>query len=226
MFLILTLVPLIFLTLLSFISIRYARLSSLFTPFSFVLAFSLRTKKVVLSERKKSFLLALFYVCTAIYLGVNYISVNRIMKMNRPTVSIIKPYLPQGEGSILADTFLGPEIVWTLNEKVIGTPYHRNVDGIADGVFALYSEDRQTVLELLKKHRVKAILIYIELPDLPDLFYNVNQQYSFFNTTQKRKNLFQQLLFRKDIPCGITEELNTPPPFVLYNVDFSKCSDE
>ena len=35
-----------------------------------------------------------------------------------------------------------------------------------------------------------------------------------------------RLLTGRDIPCGITEELNTPPPFILYNVDFSKCSDK
>lgn len=225
-FLILTLFPLIFLVSLSSISIRYSRLSSLFTPFSFVLAFSLRTKKLVLSERKKSILLALLYVCTTIYLGANYISVNRIMASFWPSVSIVKPYLPQGEGSILADTFLGPDIVWTLNEKVIGSPYHRNVEGITDGVLMLHSKNQAVALDLLKKHRVKAILIYFEIPDLPYLFYNMKQQYSFFNTTQKKDTLFLQLLYRKGIPCGISEELNTPPPFILYNVDFSKCSGE
>ena len=25
-------------------------------------------------------------------------------------------------------------------------------------------------------------------------------------------------------PCGIKEELNTPAPFLLFNVDFSQCS--
>ena len=73
---------------------------------------------------------------------------------------------------------------------------------------------------------MKAILLFLEIPDRPALFYNMQQRYSFFADTTQKDSFLLRLLTGRDIPCGITEELNTPPPFILYNVDFSKCSDK
>ncbi|MGN1078655.1 MAG: hypothetical protein ACI4TE_00620, partial [Alphaproteobacteria bacterium] len=224
--LILMIIPLLFLTGLSFTAVRYSRISSLFTPYIFVIAFSLRAERKEYSARAKGAFLSAVYVLFATYLGINYISVNRSLSPRRPPVRIVKPYLPAGEGSILSDTSSGPEIIWELDGKVIGTPYHRNIEGITDNFWLLYANDNKLSLELLKKHRVKAILLFLEIPDRPALFYNMQQRYSFFAGTTKKDSFLLKLLTGRDIPCGITEELNTPPPFVLYNVDFSKCSDK
>ena len=224
--LILTFIPLLFFTLLSLKSIRYARLSSLFTIFPMILAFSLRWRKDVFTERKKSVLLTLIYVLTTAYLGINYISVNKSLTLKeRPLLQVVKPYLPDGEGSILSDTFLGPEIIWELDEKVIGTPYHRNVGGIADGAWALNVNDTRLSADLMKRHRVKAILLFMNSMGYPEMFWDMHMRYSFFSNSEKDRGLIVKLMSGRDLPCGIEEELNTPPPYMLYTVDFSKCSD-
>ena len=224
--LILSMIPLLFLTGLSFTAIRYARISSLFTPYVFVTAFSLRTANRDIGERKKGFFLSIIYVLFTAYLGINYISVNRSLTPRRPPMRIVKPYLPNTEGSILSDTSSGPEIIWELDEKVIGTPYHRNIEGITDNFWLYYADDNKLITALLKKHRVKAILVFVEMPDRPALFYNMQQRYSFFAKTTGRDSFLMKLLTGRDLPCGISEELNSPPPFVLFNVDFSKCSED
>ncbi len=224
--LILVFIPLLALTGLSFTAIRYARISSLFTPYIFVTAFSLRTEKKEYSEKKKTVFLIAVYILCATYLGVNYISVNRSLSPRRPPLRIVKPYLPTGEGSILSDSSSGPEIIWELDGKVIGTPYHRNIEGIADNFWMLYAADNEVIVRLLKKHRVKSILLFFEIPNHPDLFYNMQKRYSFFANASNNSSFILRLMTGKDVPCGITEELNTPAPFTLYNVDFSKCSDK
>ena len=226
-FLILTLIPLLFLTGLSVDAVRYARLAALFLPFPLVLAFSVRLQRTVLSERKKGGIVTLLYIAAAIFLSANYISVNRVLSWkNRPSIISVKPYLPEGEGSILSDVFLGPEIIWFLEENVIGSPYHRNIEGIIDNAGMLYNKSSEHTLKLLKKHRVKAILLFLEMPDYPFLFYDIKRFYSFFSLMKKSDTLYSQLLSKKNIPCGISEELNTPPPYLLYNVDFSNCPDQ
>lgn len=224
--LILTIIPLLFLTGLSFTAVRYSRISSLFTPYIFVIAFSLRAGRKEYSEKTKGAFLAAVYVLFAAYLGINYISVNRSLSPRRPPVRVVKPYLPAGEGSILSDTSSGPEIIWELDGKVIGTPYHRNIEGITDNFWMFYANDNKLATDLLKKHRVKAILLFLEIPDRPALFYNMQQRYSFFAGATNKDSFLLRLLTGRDLPCGITEELNAPPPFILYNVDFSKCSDK
>ena len=169
----------------------------------------------------------LLYCCAAVYLGINYRSVNRTINFRpAPSVSVVKPYLPQGEGSILSDVSSGPEIIWFLEEKVIGTPYHRNVEGIEDGILALHHPDPEVSLSLLKKHRVKAVLLLTEMEGMPLFFYDMNQRYSYQRKDVHPNTLFRKLFFSKNLPCGITEELNTPAPYLLYTVDFSKCPDE
>ncbi|MBO4520129.1 MAG: hypothetical protein J5787_02875 [Alphaproteobacteria bacterium] len=226
-FLILTFVPLIFLTGLSSEAVRFSRLAALFTPFPFVSAFSVRLQNLSLSERKKSWALMVLYIGAALYLGINYLSVNRVLsRNNRPSVLSVKPYLPDGEGSILSDIFMGPEIVWFLEENAVGSPYHRNLEGIVDNSGMLHNPNEKDVLELMKKHRVKAILLYLEVAGNPSLFYDMEKRYSFFAKMNKADTLLDQLLSGKNLPCGIREELNTPPPYLLYTVDFSNCSDK
>ena len=226
-FLVLTLIPLAFLLAFAFFWIRYSRLSSLFTPVPLVLFFALRLKTSVFSDRKNGILAMLLYCCAAVYLGINYRSVNRTISFHpAPPVSVVKPYLPQGEGSILSDVSSGPEIIWFLEEKVIGTPYHRNVEGIEDGILALHHPDPEVSLSLLKKHRVKAVLLLTEMEGMPLFFYDMNQRYSYQRKAVHPNTLFRKLFFSKNLPCGITEELNTPAPYLLYTVDFSKCPDE
>ena len=225
-FLILAFIPLIFFTGLSFDAVRYSRLAALFSPFPFVLAFSVRLQRFVLSERKQGVILAVIYICAAGYLGMNYISVNRVLsRENRPPILSVKPYLPDGEGSVLTDISMGPEVIWFLEETVIGSPYHRNIEGIFDNAHILHNQNREYVLKLMKKHRVKAILLFLEIPGEPFLFYNMEMRYSFSDKMKKKDTLIFQLLSGKDVPCGINEELNAPPPYLLYTVDFSKCSD-
>lgn len=224
--LVLVAVPLLSLTGLSLTVIRYSRLSSLFSPYVFMAAFSLRADKYVCSERKRGAFLWGIYVLFALYLGANYHSVRYAMGLRRPPFDLVKPYLPAGEGSVLSDTSSGPEIIWKLDEKVIGTPYHRNIEGIVDDYIALFSNNPDEMVAMLKKHRVKAILIYAELPGQPTLFYDMRYRYAFFENADKTDTLMLKIVSNKDLPCGVTEELNTPAPFLLYTVDLSKCSNK
>ena len=82
------------------------------------------------------------------------------------------------------------------------------------------------MVAMLKKHRVKAILIYAELPGQPTLFYDMRYRYAFFENADKTDTLMLKIVSNKDLPCGVTEELNTPAPFLLYTVDLSKCSNK
>ena len=113
--------------------------------------------------------------------------------------------------------------MWLLEEKVIGSPYHRNIEGISDNFWMLSGKEKLSIA-LMKKHRVKAILLFVNIPDRPDLFYNAQKRYTFAQSVTKNDTLMLKLLSGKDLPCGIKEELNTPAPFLLFNVDFSQCS--
>ena len=216
--------PLLFLTLLSMKSIRYARLSSLFTPYILAVAFSLRADKTPRSDKVKGAFLAAVYILFAAYLAAHYISVNRMMALRRPPIDTVAPYLPDREGAVLSDTSSGPEIIWKLDEPVVGTPYHRNIEGIVDDHFMLYSLDMDESVALMKKHRIKAILVFLEVDAEPDLFYNMNKRYTFFKKA-RNDGLLTRLMSGKDLPCGITEDFNTPPPYTMFKVDFSKCGD-
>ena len=224
-FLILTVIPLIVFTGFSFASVRYSRLATLFIPFPLTIMFSLRKNSAFISERQKGIALFILFISALVYLCANYISVNKALSQkSRPSLDIIKPYVPEGEGSILADTFLGPEIIWTLDEPVIGTPYHRNIEGIADGVGMLHSRNISDAVAVLKKHRVKAILLHLDVPAYPEIFYNTPLRSAFLYMPAEMDSLFARMVREKDLPCGIEPEINVAPPFIMYTVDFSKCS--
>ena len=225
-YLILTLPPLLIFILFTILSIRYARLATLFTPFPLVLFFAVRLERISFSERKKGIILLLLYLGAAYFLAENYLSVHRVLlHRNTPFLDPIKAYIPKGEGSILADTFLGPEIVWMLDEPVIGSPYHRNVEGIADGVGILHTTNVPDAIEALKKHRVKAILLFLDLPSDPEIFYNLPLRAGYMYIPSDLDNLMVRMVMEKDLPCGMKVETNVPPPLVLYTIDFSKCSE-
>ena len=124
----------------------------------------------------------------------------------------LKPYMPNGEGSVLSTTFLGPEIVWTLEEKAIGSPYHRNIEGIWDGFWILYDRDYRQALRLMKKHRVKAILLHLKISTRPSIFYNMNMRSSLLGIPKNADFLYRRLVLESDLPCGITQNRNVPPP--------------
>lgn len=229
--LILTGIPLIFLSILTFTALRYGRLSSLFTPFPLIIAFHtwlLKTKKYEQyadSKGKGPLVLGLFVIFTA-YLGANYVSVNNTLQiLRRPSLRVLAPYVDKSEGSFLADTFLGPEIIWELDGKVIGTPYHRNIQGIADNFWMLNGNNEENTIRLLKMHHVKMIIANMEIPGQPMLMYNMQQRYSFFVNGTARDKLLYKLISGRNLPCGIKEELNAPPPFLVYHVDFSGCDE-
>lgn len=109
----------------------------------------------------------------------------------------IVPYLSAKgrEGSILLFDSQGPEAIWATERPVIGTPNHRNIEGIVDTHTMLYGQSSDEVIKLLKKHSVTDVLI-------------TDQQ------------MTDGVLFR--LKC-VKKIEDTPRPLILYHVNVSDC---
>ncbi|MEQ8357717.1 MAG: hypothetical protein RH942_19440 [Kiloniellaceae bacterium] len=61
--------------------------------------------------------------------------------------------------TILAFMDIGPELLYRTRHSVIGTPYHRNGDGIYDGYRMLATDDNTAALALVTQRRVDLVLL-------------------------------------------------------------------
>ena len=100
-------------------------------------------------------------------------------------------------GTLVADTFLTPRYVYDAGVNTVSTPYHRNVEGIVDGVSILFSEDDEKLLDLLLKHKVSQVLVFEENEDK---FYDMSAENS--------NKLYWRLIKRQNIPYCL-EEIET-----------------
>lgn len=221
--------PMLFLTIFSLTSLRYARLTSPFAILPFIIAFQVWFQKTGKYEQiekykwKGLYLFALYAVFAA-FLGLNYISVNNMYTYNyRPSFKHLIPHLSPKEGSIAAEIFSGPEMIWETGKPVIAGPYHRNVEGIADLAWILEGNNEEHAINLLKKHKVSTIVIYIGIPGSDQLRFNFLQRLYITPPESTKDQLQTKLMLGRDLPCGITENVNSPLPYLVFHVDFDKC---
>ncbi len=110
-------------------------------------------------------------------------------------------------GTIVTDTFLAPRYVWEAKVNTVSTPYHKNVEGIVDGVSILFSENDEELLKLLLKHQVSMVLVFDEYGD------------KFYDMDEKNKNKLYWRLIKKERVPYFLEEVNAYFSYVkLYRV--------
>lgn len=162
--LLITSIPLLGFTLLTLISIRFVSNASVFVVFPFMMFWKKWTAAE--SEQIERFslpILVVGYVLGCLYLTASWADMqDKISASSKYIYNFgrLAPYLPKEEGSVLADAFRGPEIIWHLERPVIGTPDHRNIQGIVDSHRMLHGTDSKETTRLLKEHKVRFILLH------------------------------------------------------------------
>lgn len=108
-----------------------------------------------------AFLLAFFVLQSLLSVPAQLTSVN---KKAGSAVVRLPPALCQNirniGGTLVTHIFLSPRVVFSCNVNTVGTPYHRNIEGITDNLAILNAQDDQTLIPLLLKHQVTQILVY------------------------------------------------------------------
>lgn len=122
-------------------------------------------------------------------------------------------------GTLVTDVFFSPQYVWECGVNTIGTPYHRNREGLIDNHNILYAEDDNRLLALLKKHQVSQILVFA---DYDETYYSLAPQH--------QNKLYYRLIKRINIPPFL-EEISSPTETarhyrVKYDVDFNGATLE
>ena len=77
-------------------------------------------------------------------------------------VSSLYFFLAGREGAVLTDTFLGPEVMWSTRRNVVGTPYHRNREGIIDTHKIFFTTNMDEAKKLLLKHKVTDLFLPLQ----------------------------------------------------------------
>lgn len=220
-------IPTIVFSYLSCLSIRYARLASPFLIYPIVIFiqthFKNKTLPKIIDPTKMFYMFMLFSASLILY---NHITMYKMIKDgNHTSIAVIAPYLSDRKGALLTENSFGPEAIWETERPVISAPYHRNIEGIADSVYLLEDENIKNVIFLLKKHNVSDIAIYMASPDNPNILMFDWRDRELFGLYNKKKNtLFPRLIRGIDIPCGFEQDKEIPFPWLIYHVDFSKCS--
>ena len=108
-----------------------------------------------------AFLLAFFVLQSLLTVPSQLAAVN---KKTGSAVVRIPPALCQNikdiGGTLVTHIFLSPRLVFSCNVNTVGTPYHRNIEGITDNLAILNAEDDLALIPLLLKHQITQILVY------------------------------------------------------------------
>jgi len=71
----------------------------------------------------------------------------------------IDPQWRAAPQTILAFMDIGPELLYRTRHRVVGTPYHRNADGIYDGYRMLATADETAAHSLVRQRGIDLVLI-------------------------------------------------------------------
>jgi hypothetical protein len=113
--------------------------------------------------------------------------------------------------TIVTYLFSGPELLYRTNHRVIGTPYHRNRDGIVDGHTILSSSNMKVVEELVRRREAD---IFVLCP-------GSKEEQRFYNQKAQGQTFYQKLL-AEEFPLWV-HPLVLPPwlssHFQIFQVD-------
>jgi hypothetical protein len=97
-------------------------------------------------------------------------------------------------GTLVTDVFLAPMYVWNCAVTTVGTPYHRNRNGILDNEAILDATDDGALIPLLLKHQVSQILLF---EDYSTPRYNLDEK--------NADKLYYRLLKNQNVPEFLEE---------------------
>ena len=86
--------------------------------------------------------------------------------------------------TIVTYLFSGPELLYRTNHRVVGTPYHRNRDGIVHGHTMLSSSNMKVVEELVRRREI----------DLFVLCPGSKEEQRYYNQKAQEPTFYQKLL--------------------------------
>ena len=112
--------------------------------------------------------------------------------------------------TIEAYLFNGPELLYRTKHTVLGTPYHRNREGIIDGHTVLASKNDETIKEIVERRKIDLLLI------CP----HSQEEHAYFVKEGEAGSLYQRLeeqhipswLYRLPLPEPLSEN------FALFRV--------
>ena len=98
-------------------------------------------------------------------------------------------------GTLVTDIFMSPLYIWNCDINTIGTPYHRNIQGIIDNHKILHTENDGEIIPLILKHQVSQIL----------LFDDYGEKFDAQKHSAHSKELYYRLITRQNIPAYLEE---------------------
>ncbi len=110
-------------------------------------------------------------------------------------------------GTLLTDIFRSPQYVWYCNVNTVGTPYHKNTQGIADTHKIFNAENDHQIIPQLLKHQITQIIVFEKYDN------------GYYPLSDKNKNkLYYKLIKRENIPPFLKEIPVSVPLAHLYEV--------
>lgn len=110
-------------------------------------------------------------------------------------------------GTLLTDIFRSPQYVWSCDVNTVGTPYHRNIQGLSDNHALLNEDTVSRMIPLILKHQITQILLFEDYQ--PD-YYAL--------TKENQNKLYYRLIKRQNVPPFLSEIKTSLPNARLYEV--------
>ena len=215
--------PLAVYTVLTIIRVRFAPYANTFAVFMVVFVLHIWLSKANLYERiKRKYLsYSVFWqkglVIFAVGLSFLYTFIISLMALvwfcsgvsSKVEKTVFMSALASREGTVLADTFRGPEIMWKAGRPVVGTPYHRNVEGIRDTHDIFFATNDEKIKKLILKHKITDVVFFSEIDS------------NYYSPAPLSKNRFYyRIITGKNLPCWLEEEksISRDSGFVILHV--------
>lgn len=181
------------------VALRFANYQILYSILPWLCLVDMLYRKSAFAQRKSTeFPLKIWEYCLGILLLQQLVFVPyNIAALEKKQKSAFNRRLCQSVsqigGTLVTDNFLSPQYMWECNVNTIGTPYHRNREGLVDNHTLLQATDDKTIIPLLLKHQVRQILLF----DKYDKYYDMSEE--------NKDKLYYRLIKRENIPSYLEE---------------------
>ena len=91
---------------------------------------------------------------------------------------------PKLNGCALTDIFFAPQLIYKTGITTVGSPYHRNIEGISDAIEIFSETNEEIIKKRLRKRNVKYVVISDELLE----YLQNTPEDSFYKNLLKRNN--------------------------------------